>query len=224
MSLADYQTLVNDFVRDKDAVVSTPQRDTAIQTAVLRYSDDRPRALVVDVVSAGGYRLPLPAGFVMGFSSLSSIEQPIGNVPETLIDLSRTSFYNTPTTTELQLPVSLQAAATARIAFTAQHVVSGIADSVPLNHRNAVACWAAALLCEQLANYYATEGEPSIGADAVNHASKTETFAARARSLRSQYLKDLGVDEKRIKPASAIADLDQYASNGGPRMFHRGSR
>lgn len=226
MSLTDYQALVPDAVRDRDGVITTTQRDTAIQTAVLRYSQDRPRSLVVDVTSAGGYRLALPAGFVDGFSALQSIEQPIGNVPETFIELARVTFYRAPApaNVEIQLPAWLQAGDTARIAFTARHTVDVGTDTVPVDHRNAVVAYAAALLCDQLANHYATSTEPSISADAVNHASKTETFASRARLLRGQYFTDLGIDPKRQAPASATADLNLPASHGGPRLFPRGVR
>ena len=224
MSLADFQLLVNHLVRDKDQVVSSPQYDTAIQTAVIRYSADRPRAVVADVVSAGGYRLALPVGFDIGFSKVQSIEHPVGNVPETLLEVARTSLYNSPVATEIQLPTSLPVGDTVRLGFTARHRVDVATDTVPIDHRNAVASWAAALLCDQLANHYATSGESSIGADAVNHQSKTETFASRARAYRAQYLKDVGVDEKRTAPASAMVDLNLNASHGGSRLFPRGRR
>lgn len=235
MSLNHYQALVPDAVRDKDGVISTTQRDTAIQTAVLRYSQDRPRVLVEDITSAGGYVLPLPFYFRQGFSELQRIEQPIGNEPESCIELPRVRLYQSPTETQIKLPTWLLAGDVARVSYTARHELSADyvnvldetvagTDTIPLEHRNAVVCYAASLLCEQLANNYATSVEPTIGADAVNHASKTETFAARARALRGQYLKDLGIDEKRLQAASATTAISLPASDGGARMFRRGVR
>jgi hypothetical protein len=224
VSLANYQSLVPDAVRDKDSAITTTQRDTAIQTAVLRYSKDRPRSLVVDVTSAGGYRLPLPLGFTVDFSKLQSIEQPIGDVPEHYLDMARVTLYRGPSTTEIQLPTSLQAGDVARVCFTARHVLDVATDTILDDDRNAVVSYAAALLCDQLSNFYATSIEASIGADAVNHASKTESFASRARFLRGQYFKDLGIDEKRQVAASATADLNLPASHGGARLFPRAVR
>jgi hypothetical protein len=68
----------DDLVRDDEAASRPPQRDSAIDRAVQRYSTDRPRMKVVDVAAAGGNVLALPAGWEADFSELISVEYPIG--------------------------------------------------------------------------------------------------------------------------------------------------
>lgn len=221
MSLAELQSLVTDLVRDKDQIITTAQRDTAVQTAVLRYSSDRPLGLVEDVASAGGRRLPLPSAFVLGFSVVQQIEYPIGNVPATVLDLADVGLYRSPSSAEIDVGSSIAAGDLARVRYSGRHTVDALSDTLPEEHRLAVAAWAAAALCDQLANYYASEGESSIGADAVDHRNKSDVFASRARAYRAQYLKDIGADEKRIQAASAVVNLNSTSSSGLARLFAR---
>lgn len=224
MSLASLQALVDDLVRDKDQVIATADRDHAIAAAVLRYSQDRPRVLVVDVTSvSGGQRLPLPAGWLADFSVIQSVEHPIGNVPTSFLPIDEIGLYRGPTEVLIEVPVTLLAGDQVRVTFTGPHTVDGTAATPPAKHDYAIACWAAHMLCDQLANYYATSAEPSIQADTVNHQSKTQAFAARAKNYRARYLSELGLDEKRATPASAVVDLDLRHSSG-ESMMRRGRR
>ena len=220
MTLAAYQTLVNDLVRDRDGVISTMQRDQAIADAVARYSADRPRLLVVDVDSAGGRRTDTPEGWFDGFSTLRDAEFPIGDVPATMLLMGNVRMYRGPSSVQIELPFSLTAGESIRYTFTAQHLLDESDDTVPDAHRPPVAALAAAFLCDQLANYYTTESAPTITADTLDHADKSRKFASRAKELRLQYANTLGVNTTRLAPAAAIVDLDRNASDGGGRIFH----
>lgn len=220
MSLADYQSLTNDLVRDRDQVVVTATFDAAIAAAVAEYSADRPRTVTEDCVSAGGYQLPLPAAWLDGFSTLLLVEYPIGNVPTSTLPIDAIERYRSPTSILLLLPTSLAVADQVRITFTAPHQVDAVTDTTPVEHRRAIAALAAADVCDQLSNYYATESAPTIGADTVDHRSKSQTFASRARAYRSDYRAKLGLPEKRIEHASAVAVIPSTDSLGGRPLFH----
>ena len=62
---------------------------------------------------------------------------------------------------------------------------------------------------------------PVIAADAVNHGSKSSTFRQRSTDYRNQYLKHMGLDERRAAPASVTVDLDQNTSLGTGRIWRR---
>lgn len=220
MTLADLQALVDDLVRDKDQVISSMARDTAIAAALARYSADAPRSLVEDVVSAGGHVLPLPSEWAAD-SELRSLEHPIGRHPPSLIALTGAMLYQAPDGPELRLVVTLLDGDQVRVTFTAPHVVDVDGTTIPERHRRPVACLAAADLCGQLANYYATEGAPTIGADTVDHQSKTERFNRRQRDLRAEYVAAVGsAPSDRAKPASVDVALPSRDSLGGRRIFH----
>ena len=120
MSLADYQTLVADLVRDsgRGDVISDVQRDAAITAALAQYSADRPREVVVDVVSPGGQRIDVPAGFTLD-SRLVGVEYPIGQIPASQLPLSEISIYSAPTGRQFDLPLNLAAGEDLRITYTA---------------------------------------------------------------------------------------------------------
>lgn len=221
MPLADFQQLCNDLVRDKDGVIALDERDRQITNAVLRYSEDKPRPVVVDLVGEGSQQLTLPMGWQMGFSQLQQLEHPLDRYPRSFIDMSLVALYQTPTGIVIDLPVNLSAADTARLTYTQRHLVEAVEDTVPIEHRHAVCCLAAAVLCGQLANHYATDSEPTIQADAMDHRRKSDVYRARERELRQQYFKALGLDEQRGGAAGTVVNLQSNDSRGGDRLFHQ---
>lgn len=221
MSLADIQLIVADLVRDKDQVLSSISIDQAIATAVQRYSGDAPRPLLADQVAVAGSLQPLPSGWMADVSVLTSVEYPVDVSPEAMLDSADYRIRHTPSGDRLQLSFDLLADEPIRVGYTADHVVDTNTDTVPLKHRHAVSCLAAANLCGQLASYYATEGMPSIGADVADHIGKTERFRARKRDLEAEYIRALGVPEKPVTAAAGtVAQLKSTDSQGNRRLFH----
>lgn len=224
MSLATYQQLVDDLVRDKDQVVSSTSRDSAIANAVAAYSVDAPRTLVRDVTGDGSAVFTLPTEWADGISDLLSIEYPIGNLPTSLIDGQYYGLYLTPTGAQLRIDSSIGIGSgdSARVTFTAGHQLDGTNDTIPLKHQRAVAALAAAEVCGQLASYYASEGMPTIGADVSDHQGKTDRYRARQRDLLALYQSVVGsAPSERTKPASAVAQPQPALDSlGRPRIFH----
>ena len=216
MSLADYQTLVDKMVRAPDGVdtIATTDRDTAIELARLRYSQDAERKLTEDVVwVADGYFGPLPASWTDG-SYLVSAEYPIGEQPVALIDME---IYISDAAQQLMTTDGLATGATVRIQFTAPHLLNAgdtPADTVPLRHREAVASYAAHILCKQLASYFSGQRETSINADASNTESRARNYAARAKEYRAAYYAGIGKADPQSDKAGAAPAGDPAASVG----------
>lgn len=219
--LADYQTLVMNLARDDGGKVSTTQRDEAIGLAVNRYSQDRPREKVEDITPASANLLPLPDAWETDFSALVSLEHPIGDHPPTLIESSRVEFYRSPSALQIRVRDAVVVSAdSVRATYTIKHTVSTEADTIPVHHREPVACWAAANLCDQLATYYSAGTDSSIQADSVEQRSKAQEYSSRAKSLRKRYLDELGIEDKRGAPAGAIVELRRPDSRGEERLMH----
>jgi len=221
MPLADYQTAVDDLVRDRDAVISDVQRDAAIAAAVTQYSADAPRPVVVDqAATAAGNTLDLPAGWTDD-SVLVSAEYPIGQWPPVYLDASDVQIYASPTVRQLRLPVQLAIGESVRLTYTAAHLVDDADDTVPTKHANAVASLAASWLCGQLASYYAGESEATIGADTVDRKTKSDRWRTRARDLLAVYTASVGsAPSDRTKGASAVKQLQRTDALGNRRLFH----
>lgn len=222
MLLAGFQSLVDDLVRDRDQVISTEERDAAIEAAVARYSVDAPRVRVDDVTSvAGGQRLDVPAGWIDGLSELRALEHPIGHIPTSTIGLEAASLYLGPSGVEIVLLISLLPGDIVRITYTGAHTLTTLASTIPTGHERAVACLAAADLCGQLSAHYATEGAPTLAADTVDHQGKTERYRARARDLQAEYSRIVApAQTARTKPAMAETAFDSRDSLGRRTLFH----
>lgn len=221
MALSDFQSIVDDLLRDDAGRISPTQRDTAIATAVARYSKDRPRQKVEDIVAPGGNLLPLPSAWETDFSQIQSLEYPIGNVPPAIISAQDYELYTSPSVVLIMVRDGLGINENIRVAFTITHVVSDVADTVPLGDREALCCLAAASLCDQLAGFYSGDSDSTIQANSVNHQSKAGEFASRARALRKRYLDELGIDAKKNVAAGVVVDLNLSNSQGGSRLTHR---
>lgn len=223
MALADFQNLVDDLVRDDTGKITVADRDQAIGLAVERYGKDRPRSKVEDVAAlVTGQVLPLPAGWQADFSKIVSLEHPIGEIPPALLGSDAHRLYDTPTTTQVLLAVVLQAAEQVRATYTVRHTLDAVTDTLPVQDREAVSSWAAALLLDQLASLFSGDSDSTIQADSVDHNSKAREFAARARSARKRYFDELGIDPKRNVAAGAVVDLDLRDSHNRDRLTHPG--
>ncbi len=204
MSLAAYQDLIADLVRDRESRISTAQLSAALQRAVLRYSDHRPLVLVEDVTSAGGRRLALPSEWQAGRSQVVSLEYPAGDVPATYIEPGTYLIYQGPSSSELELEYSLSAGEEVRVSYGRAHTLDDDTDTIPDRDAPAVAALAASDLCGQMARYYGQESESSISADAVDRKSKAETYRMFERDLRARYFTHIGISDRDTQAAGVV--------------------
>lgn len=218
--LSDYQTLVTNFVRDDAGKILTTDRDSAIASAVERYSQDRPVEKAADLVGVSGQLIALPAAWEAEFSALKSLEYPVGDVPPSFLEGDTWALYRDVDALRIMLVASLPAASTVRAVFTVRHTLTTLVDTIPTSRREAVAKLAAASLCDQLAALYANDTDSTIGAGMVQGQTKSQAYAARARDYRKQYQDTLGVTDKTAVPASAVGTLRPKDGHGRPRLFH----
>ncbi|MGK2740542.1 hypothetical protein ACSHT0_06570 [Tepidicaulis sp. LMO-SS28] len=212
MALADFQSLVSNLIRDYSGEIADADRDQAIALAVTRYSTDRPRTHIEAVLAGGTTALDLPVAWEENFSALRALGIPgqgeiAGKVEQTI------------TGTIIRTADTIRTGTSVHVSFTVQHVLDENDDTIPPADREAVAGWAAALLLEQLASYYAGAKQSTIDADSVDWQSKSRDFASRGARLRKLYQDHLGIDPKRNVPAAAVVDLNRPNSLGRPRLI-----
>lgn len=219
--LSDYRTLVADRVKDDAAKLSQTNVDAAIALAVARYSKDRPREVVEDLTPTDANTLPLPAAWEADFSDLVSLEYPVGQLPPSLVQQDRLYAYRTPSTQVIKLLDAVTVAAAAvRATLKVKHQVTTLVDTIPTQDREPVACWAAALLCDDLAALYAGGTDSTIQADVVKSDSKAAEYARRGAALRKRYLNELGVDDKRTQAAGAVVTMEPVNQLGYDPLLH----
>lgn len=187
--LNDLTELIDSLVRDESSRLTASDLAEAIRLALARYGSDWPRNKVEDVTSAGGDRLPLPTAWESN-SELVSVEYPIGEMPPAMLDCS---IYTAPAGKELRLGKGLPLGAEARLTFTVAHVVSDSQETILPGHREAVACYAAALLLEQLAAAAINDGESTISADTTDRRTKAQEYGSRAKALKTRYGEAMGI-------------------------------
>ncbi len=228
MALADYQQTVPRLVRCQDAELVTSQDvDRAIASAVAQLSSDAPRLLVRDVVwDVAGYLVDAPADMTAD-SRIVEAEHPIGSNPKELVFLSMSVLP--PATLTLISDTMIGVDDTVRVTFTAPHALSDGAtpvDTIPSAHSDALAFYAASLLCRELATHYSGERESSIGADASNTDSRARNYAMRAKEYRAAYFAALGLKDPMAASAGAGSSAGSQAAQaaGAVASWPRRSR
>lgn len=200
------------------SVMSLEAYDRHIAAALERYSKHRPKVDVVDITGDGTHDYATPTGWIDEFSSIVSVEYPVGDVPESLLDADDYKIYQTTSAKKVRLINDAPPATeTFRVSFT----VPRTATTVPSGDVDAVAKLAASFCLEELANAFAQTGDSTIGADVVNYHSKSSEFAARAKRLMQLYKEHMGLKDGDTAPAAAvIRDFDQKYPGGLDRLTH----
>jgi hypothetical protein len=222
MALSDFLTLTAKLAQDNRKRLASGDLAAAVAEAVARYSADRPRRTVEDVtLEEAGHFVALPEEWEEAFSELQQVEYPIGRVPPALLPRGEDwDLYPSPAGPVLMSLAELPAEAELRLTFTRKHVLSDAEDTIPRHHREAVCCWAAALLCDELAAANAANAAPTIAADKVDQTSPQKAYAALARTLRQRYRDEIGVEEKRNAAAGVVVSHRDLNSLGGTRLTH----
>lgn len=196
MSLATIQQLLGDKVRTLalgNDLASPLVQERAIAQALLQYSADAPLLTSELVVDVSGGLFDVPAGWVAGQSTLMAVEYPIGVAP--MATLPAAVIANEAGDAQIMLAEDSLTLATVRVHFYKPHTLTSSASTVPAQHENALACWAAAELCRQLATQKGHERDSTISAVASNGASQSGDLARRAKDWFAQYRIALGLPD-----------------------------
>lgn len=215
-----FLTLTKDLLRDDGRErVSDDQIDRALSLAIAQYSKDRPHKAVADFEVEDNSRLPYPAQ-----GDVQEVEYPIGGFPANYLPRDGWGRYDAPEGPLLVFRGHIDAGATIRLSLACAHVLDETSTTIAEVDYEAVVSYAAAILFDQIAAQTSGDGNPTIQADAVNHAAKPENFARRAERLRQRYYDLLGLDPKRVVGASMTVSRPLPASDGGARLTHRRGR
>lgn len=215
----DYREIMADLTQDLDEVLTSDACERALDMAVARYSEDKPLRIIEDfTASVSGARIDPPSGFVPGVSEIVQVEYPIDEQPPSMISACE---YKSPLASFLDIGVAVTLGETLRATYFGLHSLTATVDTIPGEHRQAVASYAAALSCMQLSALYSHDGSATIDADSVDHRTKADRFKSLAKALEMEYFQSLGISKVRLKPASAVADLDLSLTGGGDRIFHK---
>jgi len=183
----------------------------AIDAALEKYSGHRPKELVADLAGADSRDLDLPASYVDGFSTITAVEYPIGEVEPSLVDADDRRLYRDPAGIKLRLfDIEVPVGESVRLTYTAPRFE---ADIVP-GDGDAVACLAASICLRTLAAIYGQTSDPTIQADVVNYRSKADEFRRLADALEERYRTHLGIDKNGSAPAAMTL--------ASPSRRHRG--
>lgn len=191
MSLATITALVDDKLRSiaLGDVGDVEARDRAIGQALVQYSADEPQDLVAEVAGVSGYFIDLPGDWVPVRSRLQAVEYPLDQVP--MATLEATEMHQVDGWRILLAEAVSNL--TVRLHYTAPHAPD--ASTVPAHHINAVACWAAAELCRQLATQLGHDRDATIGAMSQQQGSQSGDMARRAKEWLAVYRVALGLPD-----------------------------
>ncbi|MEE8307078.1 MAG: hypothetical protein V3R81_07415 [Gammaproteobacteria bacterium] len=201
-----------------------------IKAAVMRYSKDVPRpAQVDDVTGDGGNYYGIEAelsSWVEGFSRISRIEYPAATIAsdefpiylededfqdDYWIDVSGTQTRNL--LLHNHAPASTE---TMRITYSVPYVWTGSVEAAAIPQEDfwALVDLAAGLCCQTLAARYSQIGDTPIAADSVNHVTKAQEYAARAKMFIASYEEHFGFgDDETDQPGGYFAELDPAPSS-----------
>lgn len=221
-TVPEIQQLVAGHVQDAAGKLSAEQVKSAIEEALGgRYSVDRPRRVVADLIGDGAQSewstATLP-GWREGFSQIVSVEYPQGRKPATLLGDEEWEIYSSPAGSVLRLRFAPANGQAARVSFTAPHAAD--ASSLPEADFYALGALAASLAARKLAAIYTQTGDSSLSADTVNYRTKAQEYLALARRLEQDYSKLLGADPERPPAASSRSAAWTGDTAGGPRLTH----
>jgi len=192
MTTDELQARILGKVKDDSGKVAPEDYERAAAEAMKRYSKHRPLLICEDLPGDATNDLLLPTGWSEGISSIVSIEYPVGDVPECLLDQDEWTIYQQPAGKRLRLlEVTPTALETVRVLYSALHTEA----TVPAADEDAVANLAASICLRQLATAYGQTGESLIQADVVNYRSKTDEFRRLADSFEKLYKDHLGLKD-----------------------------
>ncbi len=221
--LADYIAKVRTRLMEVDSSLEISEEDikSAISTGLAYHSRFIPRRVVADLTSTGTYDLALPTTWDASFSTIISIEYPLGTQVPVLLSPNNYMIYASPTGQVLRLLGTTPASgAKARVTFTAPHSVTYEESSITDGDFEAVSGICAAMAARILAARYARAWDPTLMVDVVNFRAKAQEYLSLARELEIIWRVSMGIGDKGYGPAMTYRDWDSSFSTGGRLLTH----
>ncbi len=222
---AEFKEKLSDIVRDDANKLTPEEKDRHIQEAVRIYSRHRPREVVKDITGDGTYDYAITThltSWVKDFSVIKKIEYPADRREPEYVDQDEDwVLYEKEAGQYIHfLDDTPPATEKIRVTYTAPHILSDAQNTIPEIDQDAVCELAASLCSGALASVYAHAIDSTISADSVDHKSKSEQFASRARAQKKIYTDHVGIKEGDVPAASAVKGFDFDYPDGSPRLTH----
>jgi len=195
MTLSGFKDLIASLVRDDAAVLQASDINQAVEQTLQRYSQDATQLVSADV-GCSGYAAALPGAWQPGVSRLAgAFALTTGEVVDVI-------QVKTPDGDELQLNRFFDG--TLRLQFSIAHVLDDDSSTVFYGDMEALACYAAALCCDQLAAHYISETGSSLGVDTVAYQTKSGEYRKQAAAYRKRYSDHVGQKTPGSTAAGAV--------------------
>lgn len=207
MSYADLDNLVRGNVKDDAGKLTEADYANGIAAAIKRYSKARPVELCLDLPGTGSADVALPGDWQPSFSTIISVEYPLGGVPESLLTLGDYRLYRSPAGQVLRLvDLAPPLSAAVRVTYTIAHDDSTIPDS----DIDTVANLASAYCLLRLAAVYGNATDSTIQADTVSRQSKIDEYRRLADKFEGLFNQALGLSNTDTTvPAMTVAPPQQ---------------
>jgi len=215
----DYTSRLGTALQDSAEALQPDDKNRLLLQAVRIFSKDRPLIKIHELTGdASAYDFALPTDWVDGFSTIiSQIEYPADDYqsPQYLTDDSWIFFkklVSSITTTYIRF-VSFTPASgkIARFEYSIPHTLNDTTNTISDNDIEAVVALIAALCFWALAAKYAQSTDPSIDADVIDYARKTDMYKELAKEKLSLYNSLMGIGEEAKGSSGAgicVKDLD----------------
>lgn len=198
MTLSGFIDLVGALIRDDSAVLTPLQLDTAAMQALQRYSIDAPY-LVSESVTCDGLLAPLPSTWQPGISQFKSAVALTGGVTPEVVQKKGIAGD--------QLHLDRYFTGALMLEFSQEHQLDESRDTVFYGDMEALACYAAAICCDQLAAYYINEANSTLNVDATAHQSKSVEYRKQASAYRTRYNAHVGQKTPGSTAAGAVVSF-----------------
>ncbi len=173
---------------DAGAGITESQLLDALDDAVGAYSQGHPLLKAQEYPGDGSrFEWPLPVDWANGYSRITAVEYPVDDEEPYRAWLEPDAWEWDEQRGKWRLTRCVPAAGnTARIYYSAPHILTDTQDSIPPQDRPAVSQYGAGLALLRFANEAARRNAPEMGADLVNGRTKEQEFGARAKAMIAQ--------------------------------------
>lgn len=227
-SLGDALTVVKSILRDTTALsdarlLSDDEIVHAIHRAENRYSEDKPREKVYDIVGDGTAWASLPADYIPEFSAIIRMESPVDNTPPSWVDnrdyiLTTHGVNSTPMIRWTRIFPAV--GDVVRLYYYTDRAYGTTASNTTILDKDHYAlCDLAVSYCAaDIGNKYARAHEPILGADTVDYGGKSQNWVAIADHYLKRY--ETAV-EAQVKYGSGFLNWDVQPMPTRDYLFHR---
>jgi len=234
-TLAQVNALVDGRIRDTPGKLSAGDVDACTTTAAAHHSKNRPRRVYQEYTAGSDTdTFALPTSWDDGISVISSIEEPVGKVPQVYRDPNTYCIaYDKDNDAErIRFDGDITSGDVFVVEYTAAHDVSSDPITLADSEVEALADLGAHFACLRLASFYADSSDSGLGAGAVDTEAMTVRYNEQADRFLNAYERFMGIASSpgaaastaaTGAPAFAVRDYDPLTGWGRKRIFHSGS-